>query len=109
MRVELNIFSGLPNPSWELSPPEVQELERRLQGLPPRAQAVPGGGLGYSGFTVWNSSREPGAWQQVRVYQGVEITRGQEPTSYEDLHDLEGWLSEQARSRGHGEFVPGGD
>jgi hypothetical protein len=36
--VELMVYSGRANPSFELTPAEVDELERRLGDLPPAAR-----------------------------------------------------------------------
>ena len=51
MLVELDIFSGRPNPRWEVDEPVRRELKRLESGLgaaagPPRAPP----GLGYRGF-----------------------------------------------------------
>lgn len=51
MLVELDIFSGRPNPRWELDEPvaqEVRELQHRLKVATDRPPEPPG--LGYRGF-----------------------------------------------------------
>jgi len=100
MRVELDVFSGRPNPSWELSAEEAGELARRLEDLRPvdRAPAEPG--LGYRGFVVSMPGRE------IRVYQGVlTITEDGSTRRYADVNRIEGWLAGQARRHGHGGLV----
>lgn len=54
LKVELDIFSGRPNPSWFLSGKEEQELVDRVQADPSIMVPVtaPAGGLGYRGYVV---------------------------------------------------------
>ena len=88
MIVELDIFSGQPNPTWELSAEQQRELERRVTALV--RQKVPArvfDGLGYRGLIV----RDPGdAKSSFRVGSGC-VVRGE--TAYDDPgHTLEEWL-----------------
>jgi hypothetical protein len=62
--VELDIFSGRPNPRWELSPPEVRSLRSLQRFLRPTSTApFEPPGLGYRGFgyqldgSVWRAYR----------------------------------------------------
>lgn len=62
LSVELDIFSGRPNPTWILSKGEERELIDRLVAdpslmLPPSAET---GGLGYRGFIVTSLSEDNG-------------------------------------------------
>jgi hypothetical protein len=51
--VELDIFSGRPNPQWTLTPKEESELIERVIAEPSLTRAPESaGGLGYRGFTV---------------------------------------------------------
>lgn len=50
MLVELDIFSGRPNPRWEVDEPVVEELKRLEEGLGGAAAAADPPGLGYRGF-----------------------------------------------------------
>jgi len=66
MVVELDAFSGRPNPRWVLTESEAAELARLITSLPP----APGGaslrppGLGYRGFRLEGSAGE--AYQAYR-------------------------------------------
>lgn len=53
-QVELDIFSGRPNPIWTLSPKEEQELVDRLEADPAQMLPVTAAteGLGYRGYVV---------------------------------------------------------
>jgi hypothetical protein len=69
MFVELDAFSGRPNPRWQLDPKDTEELLRLQDRLelsvgPP----VEPPGLGYRGFVYW----DPGG--TYRAYQGRVIT-----------------------------------
>lgn len=70
MQVGLDIFSGRPNPEWQLDEAAAGEVRRRLVALrpsPTRAADPPG--LGYRGFTC----TDPGdTW---RVFKGTVIRR----------------------------------
>lgn len=63
--VELDIFSGNPNPKWALSNKEANELLDRVmadRSLASPPQTV--GGLGYRGFIV---TAEDGRWNRARL------------------------------------------
>ena len=70
--VTLDIFSGRPNPEWNLAEGQVAALaEQILAALasPPLKERLTADGLGYRGFTVASDdSRIP---RNVRVYRGV--------------------------------------
>jgi|SRR5262245_5774353 len=71
MIVELDVFSGRPNPRWELDGDSAESLRRLIGGLPPTADAPPEPpGLGYRGF-VFATERGP-----TRAYTGYVITPG---------------------------------
>ena len=50
--VSLGLYSGLPDPSWELSDEEASALTALLESLPRVDGPAPSGGLGYHGFTI---------------------------------------------------------
>jgi hypothetical protein len=54
MIVELDIFSGRPNPRWSLSESENAELARLIESLQPAASppSLTPPGLGYRGFRL---------------------------------------------------------
>lgn len=69
MLVELDVFSGRPNPRWELDEPSRQKL-RHLQSRLRRAREAPPEvpGLGYRGFLY------PSPHGHVRAYRGYVTT-----------------------------------
>ncbi|MCE7929701.1 MAG: hypothetical protein DYG91_14580 [Chloroflexi bacterium CFX7] len=71
--VTLQIFSGVPNPTWELSDAQAREFASRLASLNSRTLSKPpgiAGGLGYRGFVV-ESSREPTLDPFIYVHANV--------------------------------------
>lgn len=69
MLVELDVFSGRPNPRWELdeqSSQQLRQLEERLTSA--RQAPVEPPGLGYRGFVHSDGSG------QVRAYRGYVRT-----------------------------------
>jgi hypothetical protein len=91
-KVTLDIFSGLPNPTWELSEQETQELMSRLEALPRTEKIVEPPTLGYRGIVVeGGSDRLDGP---LRIYRGT-IAAPDGARSDPD-RSLETWLLETA-------------
>jgi hypothetical protein len=65
MRVELHVFSGRPNPQWELDAPHANALAELQRDLEPsnHTPSIPPA-LGYSGFSYVSNGRP------VVVYDG---------------------------------------
>lgn len=88
MRVELDIFSGRPNPVWELDAPGSTALMTRLASLSEHAPlAVELPDLGYRGF-VFHSKRHTG-----RACRGFIDTNGR--TLYDPTFAVERLLASQ--------------
>jgi hypothetical protein len=91
-RVELDIFSGRPNPEWRLSAVDVAFLEQKLSVLPVATPSQPADPLGYRGFIV--QIRQANNEATVTVQNGiVRTTRAGEVTHYKDPdRAVERWL-----------------
>lgn len=99
MQVELDAYSGRPNPVWTLSAEEARALRALLAGAG-AAIALPmvvPEGLGYRGFVVRDGGVGKGF--EWRVHGGA-VARGVEHRA--DIGGAEAWLITFARSRGHG-------
>ena len=59
MRVELDVFSGRSNPSWDLSDEEARAIVELLVDLPTTTAPVNEGRLGFRGFTLETPPAEP--------------------------------------------------
>jgi len=103
MTIELDIFSGRPNPVWTLSPEESVALTEMLMNLPTSQAPAAEGGLGYRGFLLSNPERVAGLSARIRVYRGmVTIEEDGTPRSYLDTQGVERMLIRQASQRGYG-------
>jgi hypothetical protein len=52
MHVILDIFSGIPNPNWDLSQHQRDEFLKKISTLPTTDKVQNDSGLGYRGFIV---------------------------------------------------------
>src|SRR5262245_12000975 len=108
MKVELDAFSGRPNPQWRLTESEGAALARLIADLEPAATGSPSDppGLGYRGF------RLEGATGEIRVYQGFVRSPGRVLADGnrrvegflldhlpEALNDLRPWLEAEIRPK----------
>jgi hypothetical protein len=95
MRVELDIFSGRPNPSWELTPAESGEFWRKFAALPEeRSVRSLRQNLGYRGVIVSPREAGEGGWEQVIISGGLaqrENSQGIQ-TFADKERALERWL-----------------
>ena len=87
--VELDVYSGRPNPSWTLSRDDAARFERTVGALPPAPPGVWANPLGYRGFVVTGPDGSV-----VRVHAGaVQISEGGSLTDRADPDQaLERWL-----------------
>jgi hypothetical protein len=99
--VELDLFSGRPNPRWTLAGHRVDEIRERGRGLAPgESREIPG--LGYRGF-VLAADRDG---DRVRAFEGmIRVERGDLTEILRDDHGLEEWLVAQARDLGFGDVL----
>ena len=67
--VELDIYSGMPNPTWALSIEDARSLATRMASLPRTSDQRLHGNLGYRGFII-RLIQGPTA-QEVRVQSGI--------------------------------------
>lgn len=92
--VELEVFSGRPNPVWSLSGTEKSRLAELLSGLPSGEIRELPEPLGYRGFAVTLTHADARV-TQIRVYKGeVRVEAGGAATALADPErTLERWLS----------------
>ena len=92
VEVELDIFSGMPNPTWVLVGPDAQNFATRLAGLTRVSAQEVSGNLGYRGFIVRIVSSDQ--TRHIRVQTGtVHVSEGTGTICAKDENrELEGWL-----------------
>ncbi|MCA8882118.1 MAG: hypothetical protein KDA73_19670 [Rhodobacteraceae bacterium] len=96
MRVELDLFSGRPNPGWTLTAAEGAELEAMTASLPIMVKPPPRfDGLGYRGIVV-RKPADPG-WSLVAFRDTVRVRseKGSEVRADPDAA-VERWLLRKA-------------
>jgi hypothetical protein len=95
--IELDIFSGMPNPTWTLTDAEAVTFVERLAALRRAAASHLSGNLGYRGFIVQCTARADSQLIQVQTGK-VHITEGS-TKAYADDEDrqLERWLLSTGR------------
>lgn len=101
MIVELDVFSGRPNPTWELSAEQMTEILEAFQDLPLTHQPLAENGLGYRGFILLNPERLAGLAPHIRVYNGIVTMSNGHIQSYRDIHGIERRLLLQAAQHGY--------
>ena len=100
LQIELDAFSGQPNPRWELTKEQAVEFLRQFRALRAAPAGHSGGqGLGYRGFIVTSKGRLLNGYENVRLYRGYVFAQRGDPV--ETFHDqerrLEHWLLDSAR------------
>jgi hypothetical protein len=103
LTVELDVFSGQPNPRWELTDDQASEFVTILRRLPTTqasqaSQASPEG-LGYRGFVLRPGNKSGESFDEIRVYRGLAVTRhvGRADVFSDRERLLERWLAGSAR------------
>jgi predicted small lipoprotein YifL len=79
--VTLGVYSGRPDPSWDLTAAQVARVEAAIAALPVTTGTPPEGGLGYHGFTLLLG--RPGKADETLVaYRGIVAPPGVDPRPY---------------------------
>ena len=92
--VTLLVFSGRPNPTWELTPNQIGDLRERLKRLSKTTLAKPPGvlgKLGYSGFLI-RTNQEPGFPESIFIHSGIVDLNRLTVNRFETSPSLEHWL-----------------
>jgi hypothetical protein len=103
LHVELDVFSGRPNPVWSLSADSTEDLRARLARLDGLGHAgtPPEGQLGYRGFLVHRLDEDGHLrpWCRV-VHRTVWMLEGDQWRTYRDSWGIEAWLRDRATEQG---------
>lgn len=102
MKIELDIFSGRENPTWNLSPKEADVFVEKFKSLPKMRSEPPlrWNGLGYRGIVVRNGLNDEEGISELKVYdEVVHVISHKGPTNYMDRgRALELWLLETGKN-----------
>lgn len=102
MRIEADLFSGRPNPSWTAGPEEARVIAALLAGLAPAPEPAKAfEGLGYRGMVLAEVEPEVHPCPRLRVAAEQATCEDAETgTAYADPdRELERRLVEMARDR----------
>lgn len=99
MTVEIDVFSGRPNPRWVLTEVQRLQVDEMLQDLPSDAK-VSTPGLGFRGFLILDGTK------RIAVNSGTISIEDQGcAQTYVDAKGLETYLRELAREQGYGSLI----
>jgi hypothetical protein len=101
VRIQLMVFSGRPDPEWELEDATLLDRVRAVIGREPVGPPAPGG-LGYRGFLITNLEREVDV-PAVTVFRGAVTEQGGK--TWRDTADVEVSLLEDASRRGYDDIL----
>lgn len=94
MRVELDVYSGRPNPAWNLTAEQGEEFLKLLRSLPKTSGGAVRQGLGYRGVIVTADGGKVTGYNSIIVSDGIVL--GNTDTGEEIFLDanraLERWL-----------------
>lgn len=95
--VQLDIFSGMPNPTWILTNAEADSFEKQLAALPGTPPGELSGKLGYRGLIV--QCTQATKTQLIRIHNGVvQISKaGMNVFANDKERELERWLLNTGR------------
>jgi hypothetical protein len=95
--VELDIFSGMPNPAWILTNAEADSFVKQLAALSGTSARELSGNLGYRGFIV--QCTQGANTQLIRIQNGI-VHISKDVTNvyaYDEDRQLERWLLNTGR------------
>jgi hypothetical protein len=100
VQVELDIFSGRPNPHWTLNERDSQELLQRLQRLSPTNAGEPSGNLGYRGVILSNPEGAIAGFEWIVCSDGLVVGyKGDSSQKFIDANrNLERWLVQTGKT-----------
>jgi len=92
--ITLHVFSGRPNPTWELSEDQAGDLSNQLNGLDKTTLLKPPGilgGLGYQGFSI-QAVREKNFDPYIYIHSGIVDLDRFLPNMFTGNTSIENWL-----------------
>lgn len=102
MQVEVDMFSGRPNPHWELTVPESQDFAQRFKSLSiHKGEGAINEGLGYRGLIVRERAEEVEGDRQIVIYHGLVMAKrnGKSKQFTDQNRALETWLIQTGEGR----------
>ncbi len=76
MQVQLDVFSGRPNPSWETTVEETDRLVATFRQLPERANATLPASLGFRGVVLEGSAVRALGYERITIRRSIVLAEG---------------------------------
>ena len=102
MEVELDAFSGRPNPRWKVPPQRAAEYLKKIDSLPVASDAPHIPDLGFRGFILKSGERSMRVFRERIIVEG-----GGSQRIYRDTGGIQAELMAEARKRGFESVVAG--
>ena len=101
MRADLDLYSGRPNPTWDLTPDEVTQLQAQLDRLTEISEGEVRQDLGYRGIIVTATQGGSSALSKVVVSNRIVIVEqgGRTRKLADNDRALERWLFQTSKGR----------
>jgi hypothetical protein len=102
VQVVVDVFSGRPNPRWDLSAPQVGEFLKNIRALPHKECAGElKDGLGYRGLKVTGSELSREGYNEIVISNGiVEVREESRAQQFADRNRaLERWLLQTGKGK----------
>jgi hypothetical protein len=102
LQVEVDVYSGRPNPRWELSAQQAEEFSKMLRALPKReCDSALAQGLGYRGLKVTGSRLSQEGYTEIVISRGIVMMK-EESRSQQFIDKdraLERWLLQTGKGK----------
>ncbi|NJP08080.1 MAG: hypothetical protein HC866_00235 [Leptolyngbyaceae cyanobacterium RU_5_1] len=102
MQVELDVFSGRPNPQWELTSQEAKEFVSRLEALPQhQGKSSVNEGLGYRGLIVTKPNENIEGYNEILISNGLVVAKQNDQSKQftDQNRRLERWLFQTGKGQ----------
>jgi len=109
-RVTIDVFSGRPNPTWEMTSEEAKRLLAMFRAVSSSkadlvSRATPPG-LGYRGIVVTRLKGDETVPEETRVFNSILSIRKAGSISYhEDNAKIQEFFLSQAKAKGHAALI----
>ena len=95
LKVEVRIFSGRPNPTWDISSEQVSQLLSKILSLRDTQEDIAYKGLGYNGFLVTKTDDSYDTPENIELNNGIVVVNynNKRKSKYLDpRRALESWI-----------------
>jgi hypothetical protein len=102
IQVEVDVYSGRPNPRWDLSTQQAADFLKMVQALPEReSDSALFEGLGYRGLKITGSGLSQEGYTEIVISRGIVIRKeeNRSPQFTDKGRALERWLLQTGKGK----------